>query len=72
MERLQGTSRSSQEINMLQVETCVDIALRCVEADRRRRPHIQKIVNDIKELEEKIKMMSQSSNHPKSLHGQVP
>lgn len=50
-ERMQGTSRSSQEKNIRQVKMCVDIALKCVENDRTRRPRVHDIVKRMKALD---------------------
>ena len=67
-----GRSRnSSLEIDILQVKTCVKIALRCVVADRNRRPYIKDIINELEELEAEIKKMSISSYQLKDLIGQV-
>ncbi|XP_066356732.1 cysteine-rich receptor-like protein kinase 44 isoform X2 [Miscanthus floridulus] len=67
-ERLQGTlGYSSQEINMLRVKTCIDIALRCVDTDRNKRPYIKDIVNELEELEAKIQKMALSSDHSKAV-----
>ncbi|WVZ96313.1 hypothetical protein U9M48_041968 [Paspalum notatum var. saurae] len=65
-ERLQGTS-TSQDIEIIQVETCAEIALRCVEDDPHRRPSIKEITNDLKELESEIVGMSRSSHWLKNL-----
>jgi len=57
--RLQGTSRSQpHKIGILQAKMCLDIALRCVERDRSKRPTIKEIVGELEELEAKIKKMS--------------
>ncbi|KAL6905913.1 hypothetical protein ACP4OV_003514 [Aristida adscensionis] len=64
--RLLGTSRySSHQIDILGVKACADIALRCVEKDRKRRPYIKDILHELEELEAKIKAMSLSSVQPK-------
>ncbi|OEL12581.1 hypothetical protein BAE44_0026400, partial [Dichanthelium oligosanthes] len=64
MERLQGTpGHSSQEINILRLKACVNIALRCVDADRNKRPYIKDIVNELEELESNIKKMPVLSDH---------
>ncbi|KAJ1261788.1 hypothetical protein BS78_09G057600 [Paspalum vaginatum] len=61
--RLQGTLGYSSEEVILQVETCIRIALRCVEFDRTRRPHVTDIINELKILEpEMIKKMSLASD----------
>ncbi|WVZ96314.1 hypothetical protein U9M48_041969 [Paspalum notatum var. saurae] len=72
-ERLQGTL-TSQEIDIVRVETCVKLALRCVDADPHRRPSIKEITNDLKELESEIegrkkkkKKQGKRSNEPTSL-----
>ncbi|KAJ1265661.1 hypothetical protein BS78_08G093200 [Paspalum vaginatum] len=63
-ERLLGTSgySLSQEICILQVKTCADIALRCVKAERKERPQITDIVDELKNLEAQIKKMSQTKD----------
>jgi interleukin-1 receptor-associated kinase 1 len=58
---------SSQEINMLRVNTCIDIALRCVDTERNKRPYIKDIVNELEELEAKIQKMALSSDHSKAV-----
>ncbi|WVZ97774.1 hypothetical protein U9M48_043287 [Paspalum notatum var. saurae] len=62
--RLQSTSTySSQEIDILRVKTCVGIALRCVHANRKSRPPIKMIVNELEVLEAEVKkMMSMPSD----------
>ena len=62
--RLQSTSTySSQEIDILRVKTCVGIALRCVHANRKSRPPIKMIINELEVLEAEIKkMMSMPSD----------
>ncbi|XP_039855505.1 uncharacterized protein LOC120713641 isoform X1 [Panicum virgatum] len=59
----QSAGYSLQEINILGVKTCVDIALRCVDANRNRRPYIIDIINELEELEAKVEKMSLSSDH---------
>ncbi|KAJ1261656.1 hypothetical protein BS78_09G047200 [Paspalum vaginatum] len=66
MERLQGTL-TSQEIDTIRVEMCVEIALRCVEDDPHKRPSIKEITNDLKELESEIEGMPLSSHRLKNL-----
>lgn len=56
--RMQGTSRSSQEKNIQQVKMCVDIALRCVEDDRTRRPRVHDIVKKMKALDDEFGELS--------------
>lgn len=68
-ERLQGTSRSSQEINIQQVKMCVDIALRCVEDNRSKRPRVHEIVKKMKALEAEIGKLSPKI--PKDLTHQI-
>ncbi|KAJ1269887.1 hypothetical protein BS78_06G012700 [Paspalum vaginatum] len=48
---------ASQEISMLQVNTCIDLALRCVEDDRKRRPQIKDIVHELEELDARTQQM---------------
>ncbi|CAL5009280.1 unnamed protein product [Urochloa decumbens] len=51
-EKLQGTKvYLSQEADILQLKTCVDIALRCVKEERNERPGIKGIVNELEKLE---------------------
>ena len=75
--RMQGTSRSSQEKNIQQVKMCVDIALRCVEDDRTRRPRVHDIVKKMKALDDEFgelssKIAELSSKIHKDLTLQVP
>jgi hypothetical protein len=66
-EKLQGAwgYSSSQETDILQLKTCVDIALRCVKDERNERPDIKDIVNELEMLEAQIKKMSiASSSNP--------
>ncbi|KAM3393324.1 hypothetical protein ACQJBY_014154 [Aegilops geniculata] len=54
--RLQGTLEyPSHDIDILRVCTCVEIAIRCVNVDREKRPCIQDIVCELEELEAEIK-----------------
>ncbi|XBI42643.1 hypothetical protein VPH35_107500 [Triticum aestivum] len=50
---------------------CVEIALRCVEKDRNRRPSIKDIVQELEELEADIKKMSLHSENSEDLIGQT-
>lgn len=69
--KLQGTSGySSREISIQQVNTCINMALRCVDADRNRRPSIEDIVNEVKEIEAQIVTMSLYSAQSTDLIGQ--
>jgi interleukin-1 receptor-associated kinase 1 len=52
---------------MLRVNTCIDIALRCVDTERNKRPYIKDIVNELEELEAKIQKMALSSDHSKAV-----
>ncbi|XP_037457454.1 uncharacterized protein LOC119328581 isoform X3 [Triticum dicoccoides] len=56
MKRLHAMPRyySSHEIDILRVITCVEIALRCVDRDRNKRPSIKDIVHELEELEAEI------------------
>jgi hypothetical protein len=47
------------------------MALRCVDADRNRRPSIEDIVNEVKEIEAQIVTMSLYSAQSTDLIGQV-
>uniref|UniRef100_A0A453A9J8 Protein kinase domain-containing protein n=1 Tax=Aegilops tauschii subsp. strangulata TaxID=200361 RepID=A0A453A9J8_AEGTS len=53
---------SSHEIDMLGVTSCVEIALRCVDRDRNKRPCINDIVHELDQLEAKLKEMSLASD----------
>lgn len=69
--RLQGmSSYQSYEKDIVQVKKCVEIALRCVEKDRNKRPAIKDIVHELEELEAEIKEMSLHSDQSKNLAGQ--
>ncbi|KAM3393298.1 hypothetical protein ACQJBY_014139 [Aegilops geniculata] len=59
-----GYSSQSQEIDMLGVTSCVEIALRCVDRDRNKRPCINDIVHELDQLEAKLKAMSLPSDVP--------
>jgi len=62
--RLQGTSRfQSHEKGILQAKKCLDIALRCVERERNKRPSIKDIVDELDELEAKINKISLHSDY---------
>ena len=70
--RLQGTSRfQSHEKGILQAKKCLDIALRCVERERNKRPSIKDIVDELDELEAKINKISLHSDQSKGTIGQV-
>uniref|UniRef100_A0ACD5U7L7 Uncharacterized protein n=1 Tax=Avena sativa TaxID=4498 RepID=A0ACD5U7L7_AVESA len=57
--RLQGTpGYSSHEKDILQVTKCIEIAVKCVEKDRYKRPLIKDIALELEELEAKIKEIS--------------
>jgi len=70
-EKLQGAwgYSSSQETDILQLKTCVDIALRCVKDERNERPDIKGIVKDLEKLEAQIKKMSIASDQSKDVIG---
>ncbi|XP_044318911.1 disease resistance protein RGA5-like [Triticum aestivum] len=51
-------SYSSHEVDIIRVTTCVEIALRCVDNDRDKRPRIKDIVHELEELEVEIEKMS--------------
>lgn len=58
-EKLQGTKvYLSQESDILQLKTCVDIALRCVKDERNERPDVKGIVNELEKLEPHIDKIS--------------
>uniref|UniRef100_A0ACD5TQQ6 Uncharacterized protein n=1 Tax=Avena sativa TaxID=4498 RepID=A0ACD5TQQ6_AVESA len=70
--RLQGSSRyKSHEKDTIQVNRCLEIALRCVEKDRNKRPSIKDIVNELEELEAQIQKMSLRSDQPKDPIGEI-
>lgn len=52
---------SSHEADSLEVKTCIEIAVRCVEPDRKKRPTLREIIDKLNELE----------NVRKALIGQV-
>ncbi|SPT15645.1 unnamed protein product [Triticum aestivum] len=57
--RMHTTSEyPSQDIDILRVRTCITIALRCVDVDRKRRPCIEHIVRELEELEADIKRIT--------------
>uniref|UniRef100_A0ACD5XIL2 Uncharacterized protein n=1 Tax=Avena sativa TaxID=4498 RepID=A0ACD5XIL2_AVESA len=56
--RLQETSVRATELYSEQVKTCIEIAMRCVKADRRKRPSIGDIVNELNEKEAMIREAS--------------
>lgn len=59
MKKLQAKpGYSSQEIDILGVTSCVEVAVKCVDMDRSKRPCIQQIVHELEELEAKLKTMS--------------
>ena len=61
------TGHSSHEIDILGVTSCVGIALRCVDNDRNKRPCINDIVDELNQLEAKLKAMSLASDVSKDL-----
>ncbi|MBC2899796.1 hypothetical protein CFC21_112616 [Triticum aestivum] len=61
------TGHSSHEIDILGVTSCVGIALRCVDEDRNKRPCIKDIVDELDQLEAKLKAMSLASDVSKDL-----
>ena len=65
------TGHSSHEIDILGVTSCVGIALRCVDEDRNKRPCIKDIVDELDQLEAKLKAMSLASDVSKDLTVQV-
>lgn len=72
MKKLQAKpGYSSQEIDILGVTSCVEIALNCVDKDRSKRPCIEKIVHELEELEANLKAMSLASDVSKDLTVQV-
>ncbi|XP_066356782.1 cysteine-rich receptor-like protein kinase 44 isoform X2 [Miscanthus floridulus] len=57
----------SLEIEILRVKKCIDIALRCVIADRKTRPSIKDVVDELEQLEAEIMKMSLPSDETKDL-----
>ncbi|WVZ50796.1 hypothetical protein U9M48_002019 [Paspalum notatum var. saurae] len=53
---------SSDEIEGKRVKKCIEIALRCVVDNRKERPLIKDIVQELEELEDEIKKLSSSSD----------
>ncbi|EAZ18067.1 hypothetical protein OsJ_33613 [Oryza sativa Japonica Group] len=67
--RVQGISRyASREADMLAVRQCIELSLRCVEANRDKRPAINDIIHQLNELDAEIENMFM--RQPKSLLGQ--
>ncbi|VAH40204.1 unnamed protein product [Triticum turgidum subsp. durum] len=60
-------SYSSHEVDILRVTKCVEIALRCVDKDRDKRPCIKDIVQELEELEAEIQKMLQTSDLSENL-----
>ncbi|XP_037482812.1 putative receptor-like protein kinase At4g00960 [Triticum dicoccoides] len=58
---------SSHKTDILGVTRCVEIALKCVDKDRNKRPCIKDVVHELEELEAEIKKMSLSSDQSKGL-----
>ncbi|CAL4982297.1 unnamed protein product [Urochloa decumbens] len=53
--RLQNAwSGSSLEAYCQQVNTCIDVALKCMESDKYKRPHIENVVQQLEETENEI------------------
>ena len=52
----------SHEIESLQVKKCVEIALRCVVADRNKRPSTKDVVDELEQLEARIRKLSLASD----------
>jgi len=56
--RLQEMPRHPyKEVGSLQVKKCVQIALRCVEDDRNKRPSLKDVVDELEQLEAEIKKL---------------
>jgi hypothetical protein len=62
---------SSQELDIQRVNKCAEIAIRCVDKDREKRPFIKDIVHELQKLEAEIKKLSQISDLPEDRTGQV-
>ena len=59
---------SPYEIDILRLSTCVEVALRCLDADREKRPCVEDIVHELGELESRIKtIMLLPHDHRKKL-----
>ncbi|XP_066338980.1 receptor like protein kinase S.2-like isoform X2 [Miscanthus floridulus] len=69
--KLQGTSghSSPREIDISPVKRCIDIALRCVDENRDKRPEIKDIIDELEELEPRVDEMSMYSDLPEDLIG---
>ncbi|XBI77785.1 hypothetical protein VPH35_087596 [Triticum aestivum] len=52
------------ETDLLGVTKCLDMAMRCVEDDRDKRPSTQEIISEVKELDSKIDEMLQKDPKP--------
>ena len=57
------------ETDVLGVTKCIDMAMRCVEDDRDKRPSTTEIQSELKELDSKIEKMLKED--PKPLIGQL-
>uniref|UniRef100_A0A0E0DD19 Protein kinase domain-containing protein n=1 Tax=Oryza meridionalis TaxID=40149 RepID=A0A0E0DD19_9ORYZ len=61
------SSHTSHEADSLEVKTCIEIAVRCVEADRKKRPTVREIIDKLNEIENGRKaLIGQSSAGCKS------
>ncbi|KAM0825014.1 hypothetical protein ACQ4PT_069840 [Festuca glaucescens] len=61
---------SSHELDIQRVNKCAEIAIRCVDKDREKRPFIKDIVHELQKLEAEIKKLSQISDLPEDRTGQ--
>ncbi|CAL4991703.1 unnamed protein product [Urochloa decumbens] len=65
--RCQTTPKhKSLEADSLEVKMCIEMALRCVEPDRARRPSITEVIDKLNEIESlKLPLLGQTSDPPK-------
>lgn len=69
--RLRATSLDGLESYYKQVKRCIQIAVRCVEVDRHKRPTIGDIVNELNETETISKLPNALRNDPGSSMDQI-
>lgn len=69
--KLQMPRHPYEEIESRQVKKCVEVALRCVEHDRNKRPSLKDVVDELEQLEAEIKKLLLPSVESKDLIVQV-
>lgn len=52
----------SHIIESLQVKKCVEVALRCIQYDRNKRPSTRDVVDELEQLDAEIKKLSLASD----------